>query len=684
MKNIKYLIFIFICLFIFNIDVFAKEGNISCSIAPDGLNLRSSIGGGVTGYLTCGNSLEVLDENAGTTAGVCDKWYKVKSNNKEYYACGDYITIKEELSKEEITDYKAYLKEKGFPDSYLDSLVSLHEKYPNWEFEVFKADISFDNMVSIEYQKNGKSLLWDNNGSYDGYKSVESWAYNYLTDKFRNDYSGGGVNWYAPSYNTVAYYLDPRNFLNEKQIFMFETLGYNSAYHTIEGVEKMLVNTFMEGKYADSENTKTYAEAFIDAGIKNNVSPYLLVSRVIQEVGSKGSTIVSGTVEGYEGYYNFYNIKATGSQDSIIKNGLEHAKKMGWDSPYKAIVGGGDFLDKDYISQGQDTLYLQKWDLFGPLFGNHQYQQNIQAPSTESIATYNGYNKSGLLDSPLVFKIPVFTSIPSVTKLDSSGNPNNYLKTLKVNGEYLFSEAVHDTTFDLEYEEDVTSLKIEATTVNSKSIISGVGTIALNSAKQSIVVSVMAENGAVRDYVINVKRNVTSLEPDDKEEDNNNNKDDKENEKEEIKEEEKVITIKEVLEKLKYTYDDNYFYKFSVGTKIETIINNIKNIDNSISVSSYNKDSKEKTSGVIANGDIITIKTKNEEKSYRVILYGDVNSDGVIDKLDALAILRGYYGYIKMTDLEKKSSDINKDNNIDKLDALAVLRDYYGYAKIEQ
>lgn len=683
MKKIKYLIFTFICLFIFNIDTFAKEDNISCSIAPDGLNLRSSIGGGVTGYLTCGNSLEVLDENVGSTAGVCDKWYKVKSNNKEYYACGDYITIKEELSKDEITDYKEYLKNKGFPDSYIDSLVILHEKHPNWEFEVFNANISFNDMASIEYKNEGKSLFWDKYNTYDGYKSTESWSYNYLTDKFRNDFSGGGPYWYAPSYNTVAYYLDPRNFLNEKQIFMFETLGYNSKYHTLEGVEKMLINTFMEGKYADSENDKTYAEAFIDAGIKNNVSPYVLVSRVIQEVGSGGSTIVSGTVKGYEGYYNFYNINATGSQESIIKNGLEYAKSMGWDSPYKAIVGGGNFLNEGYISQGQDTLYLQKWDLFGPLFGNHQYQQNIQAPSTESIATYNGYNKSGLLDSNLVFRIPVFTSIPSSTKLDNKGNPNNYLKTLKVNDKYLFEEAVHDTTFDLEFEEEVTSLKITATSVNSKAIISGLGSVSLNSAKQSIVISVMAENGAVRDYVINVKRNITPSTP---------VIPDKDEEKEEIKddkpitdtEEEKSITIKEVLSKLKYTYDDNYFYKFKVGDKIDAIINNIKNIDKSVSVLSYNKDGKEKLNGVIASGDKITIKTKNEEKTYIIVLYGDVNSDGVIDKLDALAILRNYYGYIKFSSFEEKISDLNNDKKIDKLDALAVLRDFYGYAKISQ
>lgn len=687
MKYFKYIMFCFIGLITFSNNVFAKEGYISCDVAPDGLNLRDKVNGNQVSYLTCGNTLEVLDENAGTTSGVCDKWYKVKSNNKEYYACGDYITVKEELTHEEIKDYREYLKNKGFPESYLNRLVSLHEKHPNWKFEVFEAKIGFSNMVTIEYEREGRSLLWDSNRSYDGYKSTDSWAYSYLTDKFRNDYGGGGVNWFAASYNTVAYYLDPRNFLNEKQIFMFEKLGYNSKYHTKEGVQNMLKNTFMENGYADNEKTKTYADAFIDAGIKNNVSPYVLVARVVQEVGAQGSTIVSGTVKGYEGYYNFYNINATGSQDQIITNGLKHAKEMGWNSPYKAIVGGGSFLSDNYIDEGQDTLYLQKWDLFGPMFGNHQYQQNIQAPSTESIKTFNGYNKSALLDNEFVFSIPVFQSIPNSTKLDNKGNPNNYLKSLKVNDKYLFESATHDTTFDVTYDESVTSLKISATAVNSKSIISGTGSVSLTGVKQSVVVSVTAENGAVRDYVINVKRNVKPAEPDP----------DKPVDPEPIptptpspspspspNPSPTVITIKDVLTKAKVKYDEKYFYGYAIGTKIEKIVNDIKNIDKNVKVTSYNRDSKAKNSGIIASGDKITIKTNKEEKSYTIVIYGDINGDGAIDKLDASTILRKYYGYTKLNENESKFADINKDGNIDKLDALAILRDLYGYSKITQ
>ena len=86
------------------------------------------------------------------------------------------------------------------------------------------------------------------------------------------------------------------------------------------------------------------------------------ISRVIQEVGASGSTIVSGTVSGYEGYYNFYNIGATasgGDKNQTIINGLKYAKNEGWDSPYKAIVGGASFLGNNYVAAGKKTEYLQ-------------------------------------------------------------------------------------------------------------------------------------------------------------------------------------------------------------------------------------------------------------------------------------------------------------------------------------
>ena len=47
-------------------------------------------------------------------------------------------------------------------------------------------------------------------------------------------------------------------------------------------------------------------------------------------------------------------------------------------------------------------------------------------------------------------------------------------------------------------------------------------------------------------------------------------------------------------------------------------------------------------------------------------------------------MLRHYYNYAKLDGVYSSAADVNRDGVIDKLDYLAILRDYYGYAKIEQ
>ena len=437
-----------------------------------------------------GYELQLINENGGTGNGCNKPWFQASNGSQVGYVCSEFAHIKEieDIIPTNDTEYQNYLWQLGFPETYIPYLSNLHINHPNWQFRVFRANIDFNKMISIEYTEHSKgwSLIEDTGSYYDGYKSTDSWSYSYLTNKFSNNFSGGGTYWFAANKNTIAYYLDPRNFLNEKQVFMFETLSYNPTYHTTEGVQKMLNGTFMTG-YADEANQKTFVDAFIDAAQKYNVSPYVLISRVIQEVGANGSTIVSGTVPGYVGYYNFYNINASGNgSQQIIANGLAYAKSQGWVTKYKAIVGGASFLANNYINQGQDTLYLQKWDLFGPKYGNHQYMQNIQAPSTESIKTYNGYNNVSLVNSNFVFSIPVFNNMPQNTTLPNKGNPNNYLESLSVNGSYLFQSATTDTSFNLYLDAATQSVDIAASKVSNKSTVSGTGSISLTSQKQTI------------------------------------------------------------------------------------------------------------------------------------------------------------------------------------------------------
>ena len=649
MKKMSYFVFLLVLLFISSISAYASEIVI---ITGNEVRFRTqpntgSSSGTIT-YLYSGTELTLLDKNAGSGNGCNGPWYKVSQGSNEGYVCSQFAKIEviKEINPEDYKEYSEYLKQVGFPDNYINKLVELHAKYPEWRFKILNVDMDFNSLVKLEYDgySKGWSLLEDTGNYYDGYKSFDSWSYNYLNNVFSNNFTGGGKYWYAASKETIAYYLDPRNFFNENQIFMFESLSYNNNFHTKEGIQAMLKGTFMENGYSDEANQKTYADAFIDAAIKYNISPYVLVSRVIQEIGPKGSTIVSGTVTGYEGYYNFYNIKAYGNSSSeTIENGLKHAISQGWDNQYKAIIGGASFLGNDYVKAGQDTLYLQKWDLIGPNYATHQYMQNIQAPSTESIKTYNGYKNINLVNSAFVFTIPVFKNMPNETKLPNKGNPNNYLKSLSVNGDYLFETPTTETEFKINLDVNRTSVDIYAAKVYSGSVISGTGSVSLKGNEQTIPIIVTAQNGDIRTYNINITRTG-----------------------------EIALSISEILRTLEIKNDGSYMYGFKIGTDISAIKKDIINKEPKAEVSSFDKSGNSKPNGAIASGDKIKIKTKNEEKEYILIIYGDVNGDGKIAATDYVYIKNHIMDVRKLSDFELVCADVNKDNKVSATDYVSI------------
>ena len=115
--------------------------------------------------------------------------------------------------------------------------------------------------------------------------------------------------------------MDPRNFLDETNIFQFQSLAY-SANDNLSGVNAILKGTFMEGTKKYSTESINYANTFLDVAKNTGVSAYHLASRVKQEQGKNGtSPLISGTYSGYKGYYNFFNFNAYGkTKEDIIKD----------------------------------------------------------------------------------------------------------------------------------------------------------------------------------------------------------------------------------------------------------------------------------------------------------------------------------------------------------------------------
>ena len=225
--------------------------------------------------------------------------------------------------------------------------------------------------------------------------------------------------------------MDPRNSLNTNDVFQFELLNYNSDVQDESGVKWIVSDcNYLQGKinYTATDGStktinKTYTQVIVDAGKKFNISPYHLASRIRQEQGPGNATeTATGNGKGkynkgYAGYYNYYNIGATGGTTAtIIKNALEKAKKENWTDPEKAIVGGAEFVRNEYIGYGQNTSYLQKFDVDnsdGDLYW-HQYMTNVSASKTEGQEKRNAYSKMGKLNknSYFIFSIPVFENMP--------------------------------------------------------------------------------------------------------------------------------------------------------------------------------------------------------------------------------------------------------------------------------
>lgn len=354
---------------------------------------------------------------------ICDTgvWYQVTFYQEDIecsgYIEGQYLAVGDErflawentyadelYSEEQILVKAGNADINAFPQSYRTSLMQLKGQHPLWTFVVMNVDYrNLDWKYVIDMESSG-NYSWVQ-GSYankqtcpDAWKGVPA------------DDNG----WYLATREAVEYCVDPRNFLNEKYIFMFEQLTYNSEYHTPEAVQGIVQNSFMKGDIP-GEGT-TYTQTFYNVGRTIGVSPFHLACRVIQEQGMQGtSPLISGTYPGYESYYNYFNIKASGTdRETVIRSGLEYAKKNQWDTRVKSIAGGADFLSSNYIRRGQDTLYLQKFDVdnnANPC--THQYMQNITAPQTEGASIRSAYLKAGALDRPFVFKIPVYKNMPA-------------------------------------------------------------------------------------------------------------------------------------------------------------------------------------------------------------------------------------------------------------------------------
>ncbi|MBE6697459.1 MAG: hypothetical protein E7581_02945 [Ruminococcaceae bacterium] len=340
--------------------------------------------------------------------------------------------------------YTQSLIDKGFPTSYAERLTELHMLHPTWEFEPLpvtklNAAYTWEYVIGKETE-NPKTNLIHKSESYAPYRHATNTEL----------YDSG---WYAASEQAVAYFMDPENFLNEKDIFMFQDLKY-SEHVSVATVESALRGTFMAETVLYDD--VTYAAYLVEVGKALNVDPLHLAARLRQEQGAAGnSPLVKGncgdklwyyyenqiqTENGkqvlapdsghtqeellaYNGLYNYFNVGAAGTGTFAIYLGAMKAAQKGteemaeqwggsaaWDTPAKAIYGGAFKLTSKYVGDYQNTLYLQKFNVDPRSSRNFwgQYMQNVGAALSEARTMFNSLYAMECIDLPYHFLIPVY------------------------------------------------------------------------------------------------------------------------------------------------------------------------------------------------------------------------------------------------------------------------------------
>lgn len=283
---------------------------------------------------------------------------------------------------------------------------------------------------------------------------------------------------------------------------------------------------------AGFEGTASYADIIMKAAAQSGVSPYVLAAMILQEQGNSGGTaLISGAYSGYEGYYNFFNVEAYQSGSMTpTQMGLRYASQSGsygrpWNTVEKSILGGAQNYGDNYVKAGQNTFYLKKFNVQGGNLYKHQYMSNIQGAASEAAKLSQAYTDA-MKSTALEFHIPVFNNMPeqACAAPTGDGSPNNKLSSLEAVGYNLTPSFSRDTeSYSLIVGNSVSDITINGTPAGSQAQVSGTGTISLPGQATDITVTVTAQNGSTRSYVIHVVKQgggasagngVTTVSPD--------------------------------------------------------------------------------------------------------------------------------------------------------------------------
>ncbi|SLL17781.1 Beta-N-acetylglucosaminidase precursor [Mycobacteroides abscessus subsp. abscessus] len=302
-----------------------------------------------------GTSIFVLDNNVvGDEYSDSEKWYKIEYKEKEYFVHSSLVKLESKVGRVKATSLNIRSKPSKTSHTY--------------------GSVKKGTLLTI--LKEEEKSKWVE-VSYNAWRNATS--------------------------SDVKYYLDPTNFSSDKvQRFQFMDLTKSSQ------VPVSILNKYLKGKGI----LEGQGKAFIDAGKKYGINEVYLMAHTLLETGNGKSTLAKGIEYKGKTVYNMYGIGAY--DDCPDECGAESAYKNGWDTPYKAILGGAAFIENGYIGGNnsynivQNTIYKMRWNpelMNNRSFAGHQYATDIGWASKQVKVMSEVYNLRPYI---LHLEIPVY------------------------------------------------------------------------------------------------------------------------------------------------------------------------------------------------------------------------------------------------------------------------------------
>lgn len=172
-----------------------------------------------------------------------------------------------------------------------------------------------------------------------------------------------GTNSSKASKSDVEKYINPQNFTHGYEKYQFLDLSASN------GITASSLDNYLKGKGVLSGK----GEVFLNAAQANGIGEIYFAVHAALESGNGKSELASGIEYNDTTVYNLFGIGAYDKDP--VSEGAKYAYEQGWTSIDAAIYGGAEWISKNYINNGQNTLYKMRWNPKSP--ASHQYATDV-------------------------------------------------------------------------------------------------------------------------------------------------------------------------------------------------------------------------------------------------------------------------------------------------------------------